>query len=112
MPKSGSDSPVVVLIEPERGQHDHTDVMSKAGFRAVSVPAHRASVKYVLGHRPNVVAAELAAANADQTWAFVRRFREDRAGRFIPCVVYGHGLQPDDIETAARAGALWLQLEP
>jgi hypothetical protein len=87
-------------------------MMSKAGFRVVSVPAHRASVRYELDQQPSVVAAELGAASAAQTWQFVRRFRQDGDARLIPCIVYGHGLKADDIETAARAGALWLQLEP
>jgi hypothetical protein len=27
-------------------------------------------------------------------------------------IVYGHGLNPEDIERAARGGAMWVQLEP
>jgi hypothetical protein len=30
----------------------------------------------------------------------------------IPIVIYGHQLRPQDIEDAARVGALWLHIEP
>jgi hypothetical protein len=32
--------------------------------------------------------------------------------RSPPVIVYGYGLSAEEIEHAARAGALWLQLEP
>ena len=41
----------------------------------------------------------------------VGRDMEHYGVRF-PCIVYGHSLDAHDIETAARAGALWLELAP
>jgi len=109
---AGSSSPLIVLVETENSEHHHAETASRAGFRVISVPVHEAKAGHVLDQAPNVVAVELSAANPDQTWEFVRRFRQHQAARLIPCIVYGHRLQTGDIETAARAGALWLQLEP
>lgn len=95
-----------MLIELEGTPHHHADTMSQAGFRVVSMSAHDAKVSDVLDHAPGVVAVELSAAGPAHTWEFVRRFRQQAVARLIPCIVYGHRLQNDDIETAARAGAL------
>lgn len=104
--------PLVVLLEAESTPHHHAETMSKAGFRVVSLVGPDAQVSEVLGHAPNVVAAELTDSSAAQIWEFVRSFRLQPPARFIPCIVYGQRLQAHDIETAARVGALWLQLEP
>jgi len=104
--------PLVVLIESDGSQHRHADMMSRAGFRVVSLPARDAKVSDVLDQRPRVVAAELSPANPTHTWEFVRGLRQDSNARAIPCIVYGHSLDAHDIETAARAGALWLELAP
>ena len=105
-------SPVAVLIELDGTQHQHGDALSRAGFRVVSIPTPDASVSHVLDHAPSVVAAELSPMHPEGTWEFIRQFRQHPQARLIPCIVYRHGLEPHDIETAARVGALWLQLEP
>ena len=105
-------SPVVMLIEPHHGLHDHAATLSTAGINVVRIAALNASVDAVLSHHPTVIAAELVPALSTPTWAFVRRFRERTAARFIPLIVYGDHLRLEDIEAAATAGALWLQLEP
>jgi hypothetical protein len=98
-----------VGLEPAPAQQEKA--LYRFEYKTCGIPAHQASVKYVLDQQPSVVAAELGAASAGQTWEFVRRFRQDGDARLVPCIVYGHRLQADDIETAAQAGALWLQLE-
>jgi CheY-like chemotaxis protein len=105
-------SPVVVLIEAEHGEHHHGEMLSRAGFGVVSIPTQKASVDLVLEHTPDIVAAELTPSHEASTLEFVRRFRERPETRLVPFVVYGHSLRAQDIEAAARAGALWLQLEP
>jgi CheY-like chemotaxis protein len=103
--------PLVLLIEPHAAQHRHADLLEKAGFRSVSVLAQNLDVGRVLEQRPAVIAAELDGA-ANVTLDLAKRLRQDRHTRFIPVVIYGHELRPQDIENAARAGALWLQIEP
>lgn len=105
-------SPLVVLIEPPHRRHHHADTLSRAGFQVVQVAAQDTGVESILGQRPSLVAAELVPTDSAPTWAFVRRFREDPATRFIPLIVFGDHLRLEDIEAAARSGALWLQLEP
>jgi hypothetical protein len=101
---SGSPSPVVVLVAQEGTQHQHADIMSKAGFRVVSIPVHEAKVRRVLDHAPSIVAAELSPADPAHRCELVRQFRRHPEARLIPCIVYGHRLRPADIETAARSG--------
>jgi hypothetical protein len=111
-PRAGSVSPLFVLIEQDGTEHHHAEIALRAGFRVVSVLAQEASAAHIVDQAPSVVGVELSSTNPGQTWEFVRRFRQISEARLIPCLIYGHHLQADDIETAARAGALWLQLEP
>lgn len=64
----------------------------------------------VIEQAPAVVAAELD-GDACTTLGLARRFRQNPDARLIPFIIYGHELRPRDIEEAARAGALWLQME-
>ena len=103
--------PLVLLIEPQAPQHRHADALAKAGFRPVSVLAENLDVGRVLEQRPAVIAAELD-GSANVTLDLAKRLRQDRHTRYTPVVIYGHELRAQDIENAARAGALWLQIEP
>lgn len=103
----------VLLVEPKgRRNQEHTKALVGAGFRVESVAPEEADTARVLEQRPAVVAAELDGAGALATLNLARRFRENSQARLIPFIIYGHELRPRDIENAARAGALWLQLEP
>jgi hypothetical protein len=106
-----SSSPVVVLIEPEGSQHRYGDSLSSAGFHVVHVRTSEANVARVLKPSPSVVAAELIQSHAIDILDFVRRFRENPEARLIPFILYGQSLARRDIEDAARAGAMWLQLD-
>ena len=105
--------PLVVLVEPTdaRNQH-HSESLARAGFRVSSVQTEDVEVARVLEQRPAVIAAELDGAGLVTTLSLAKRFRQNPEARLIPFVIYGHHLRPQDIEDAARAGALWLQLEP
>ena len=104
---------LVLIVEPkDAGNHSHTDFLVRAGFRVESVAPEEADIARVLERRPAVVAAELDGRGALPTLNLARRFRENPQARLIPFIIYGHQLRPQDIEEAARAGALWLQLEP
>ena len=107
-----ADRPLVVLIEPRPARRHHADTLSSAGFHVVRITAQNASVDRVLAQRPNLVAEELVTTHLGRTWTFVRLFRERWATRFIPLIVYGHHLRLADIDAAALAGALWLQVAP
>jgi CheY-like chemotaxis protein len=86
--------------------------LARAGFRVASVTTEQVDIPRILEQAPAVVAAELDPAGAAMTLELARRFRQNPQGRLIPFVIYGHELSARDIEDAARAGALWLQLEP
>lgn len=64
----------------------------------------------VLEQAPAVVAAELK-GDGSTTLSLARRFRQTPEARLIPFIIYGHELRARDIQEAARAGALWLQME-
>jgi CheY-like chemotaxis protein len=78
----------------------------------VSVSTEKVDVARILEQGPAIVAAELDGSGAGRTLNLARRFRQDLRARPIPFIIYGHQLRPQDIEDAARAGALWLQIEP
>jgi CheY-like chemotaxis protein len=109
---AGSSMPVFVLIAAEISRRHHADAAAKAGLRVMSVAAHEAKAARILEQAPTVVAVEFSAANPGQTWEFIRALRKLPDGGRIPCIVYGQCLSPDDIKSAAQAGALWLHVEP
>ena len=105
--------PLVLLVEPTDARNQqHSESLARAGFRVSSVQTEEVEVARVLEQRPAVIAADLDSAGLVMTRDLARRLRQDREARLIPFVIYGHHLHPQDIEDAARAGALWLQLEP
>lgn len=103
--------PLVVMIKSKDDHDEHADALSRSGFQVMSVPARDARVGSILDQEPSVIAIELRSTDTTNVFDLVRRFRESPKARLIPVIVYGHHLQADDIETAARAGAMWLQLE-
>ena len=104
---------LVLLIEPRGAQNErHADYLTRAGYRVSSVATDHVDIDQVLQQRPAVVAAELDHSGLVGTLNLAKRFRENSQARPIPFIIYGHALRPQDIENAARAGALWLQLEP
>src|SRR5215208_539009 len=107
-----ADQPLVLLVEPRGAQHTHSEKISHAGFRVTTVAAHEFDVPRVLAQSPAVIAAELDGAGSASTLSLARQFRQNPQGRPIPFIVFGHHLRNSDIEEIARAGALWLQLEP
>ena len=106
------DQPLVLLVEHKGGQHQHAELLSRAGFRVASVATEKFDIVGLLEQGPAVVAAELDGSGSATTLNLARRFRQDPRARPIPFIIYGHHLRSEDIEDAARAGALWLQLEP
>lgn len=106
-----ADHPLVLLVEPKAARHQHTEVLARAGFRVASIAAEEIDIARLLERGPAVVAAELDGAGAT-TLNLARRFRQSPQARLIPFIIYGHELRPRDIEDTARAGALWLHLEP
>jgi hypothetical protein len=104
---------LVLLIEPHATRNQrHAQSLMRAGYRVSSVAAEGIDIGHVLQRRPAVIAAELDHSGLVRTLNLAKRFRENPQARLIPFIIYGHQLRPRDIEDAARAGALWLQLEP
>jgi DNA-binding response OmpR family regulator len=106
-----TDQLLVLLIEPQAPRHRHAEALGKAGFRAVAVPAREADIARALDQHPAVIAAELDAP-ATTTLELAKRLRQNRNARLIPLVIYGHELRHEDVDDAARAGVLWLHVEP
>jgi DNA-binding NtrC family response regulator len=102
---------LIVLIEPKAARHQHADILDRAGFRVAAIAAEEFNLARVLEQGPAVVAAELDGAGS-ATLNLAKQFRQTAQARLIPFIIYGHQLRPQDIENAARTGALWLQLEP
>lgn len=92
--------------------HAYSEVLGRAGFRVATVAVQDVDMAQVLAQRPAVIATELDGSGSVSTLNLARRFRQTPEARLIPFIIYGHELSPRDIEDAARAGALWLQLEP
>jgi CheY-like chemotaxis protein len=106
-----ADQSLIVLIEPKAARHRHTDILARAGFRVTSIAAEEFDLTRLLKQSPAVVAAELDDAGS-ATLNLAKQFRQTPQAPLIPFIIYGHQFRPQDIENAARAGALWLQLEP
>ena len=107
-----ADEPLVLFVEPKGARHQHAQFVARAGFRVATLAVEEIDVDDVLAQSPAVIAAELDGSASRTTLDLARRFRQSRQARLIPFIIYGHELRPRDIEDAARAGALWLQLEP
>jgi len=104
---------LVLLVEPPGARTQrHADFLARAGYRVSSVAAENIDIAEVLQQRPAVIAAGLEHSGLVRTLNLAKRFRENPQARLIPFIIYGHELRPRDIEDAARAGALWLQIEP
>ena len=106
--------PVVLLVEPLGPNHHHADLLKRAGLGVVQLPPHEVNVRLLDAMRPNVIAVELNGSGDSAALDLARGLREDAPPHSmpVPVIVYGHTLSPEDIERAARGGALWLQLEP
>ena len=113
-PPTDRDTQLLVLLVVPRGvrNQQQAETLARAGYRVSSVAAEDLDIADVLQKRPAVVAAELDHSGSVWTLNLAKRFRENSDGLLIPFIIYGHQLRPRDIENAARAGALWLQVEP
>jgi len=104
--------PVVFQISPQTDTrvHDHAAMLASAGFHVITHTHDQSSVKEVLRLGPRIVLAELAEGERETMFDLVRQLKA--TARHIPVIVYGVGLTAGEIEATARAGAMWLQLEP
>jgi hypothetical protein len=106
--------PVVLLVEPSEPKHKHAELLMRAGLRVVQLPPHEVNSRLLDEVKPAIIAAELDGSQQSDALDLASRLSEDARPRSmpIPVIVYGHGLRAEDIEAAARGGAMWLQLEP
>jgi len=104
-------APLVLLIEPSNPIHQHAQHLAGAGFVVATLPLEEVMSGFV-AVQPAVIAVELDPERPEDVFKLAWRLRADQPMRAIPVIVYGHGLSADDIERAARGGAMWLQLEP
>jgi DNA-binding response OmpR family regulator len=112
--ESPSGPPVVLLVEPSDPKHHHAEMLTRAGFRVVQLPPHEVTTLRTQDVKPAIVAVELDGSGSSDALDLAPRLRREARPRTIPIpvIVYGHGLSAADIERAAMAGAMWLQLEP
>jgi DNA-binding NarL/FixJ family response regulator len=106
--------PVVLLVEPTDPKHRHAEMLTRAGLRVVRLPPHEVNSQLLDDVKPAIIAAELDGSQQSDALDLASRVREDAPPHStpVPVIVYGHGLKAEDIERAARGGAMWLQLEP
>jgi hypothetical protein len=109
-----SGQPIVLVIVPtiQSDAHDHTQTLTQAGFRVVPFTHEQASAPGVLRLGPRIIVAELADGESRAMFDLLRLFKTHPLVRHIPVIVYGVALTAAEIETIARVGAMWLQLEP
>ena len=71
--------PLVLLVQPVGAVHDHTALLTRAGFHVQASPDERISEQDVLGIAPDLIAVELEAARSSATLDLARRLRADPA---------------------------------
>jgi hypothetical protein len=105
--------PVVLLVEPADPAHHHAELLTRAGLRVVHLPPHEVTSSLLEEVNPAIIAAELDGSQQRDALDLALRLREEARPRStpVPVIVYGQGLSAEDIERAARGGAMWLQLE-
>ena len=117
-------APAVLLVESSSPEHHHAELLRRAGLHVVSLPPEQVTSHRIQALNPAIIAVELNESRPSDALDLApllhgdARSRSDsnhgraERRRYIPVIVYGHGLSAPDIETAARSGAMWLQLEP
>ena len=107
-------APVLLLAEASAPKHQHAELLMRAGLHVVRLPPHEINSRLLEKLQPAVIAAELDDQRRRDVLDLAARLRESTGPRSerVPVIVYGHGLSSEDIEAAARGGAMWLQLEP
>ena len=113
--------PLVLLVEPSDYQHNHAELLTRAGFRVVRLPTAEITAQLIQEVNPAIVAAELNGSGSSDALDLAPRLRRATSvspprsyssALSVPVIVSGHSLSAPDIERAARGGAMWLQLEP
>jgi hypothetical protein len=107
-----TDSPLVLLLGADAAERHHADTLLTLGFRVVSLSWSATDVESMIGYSPSLVAIEMLPVHVARTLALAKAFRESPLTRRTPIMIYGPHLRTRDIEGAARAGMLWLQLTP
>jgi hypothetical protein len=116
-------APAVLLVESSSPEHHHAELLRRAGLHVMRLPLEQATSHRIQELNPAIIAVEFDGSRPSDALDLVPRLHGDarsdptrttgeRAARYIPVIVYGHGLSAPDIESAARGGAMWLQLEP
>jgi DNA-binding response OmpR family regulator len=110
--QSAVSPPVVLLVEPFEPKHKHAELLTRAGLRVVQLPPHEVNSRLLEDVNPVIIAAEVDGSHQSDALDLAPRLRADARLAPVPVIVYGHHLNSEDIERAARGGAMWLQLEP
>ena len=108
---SDTSSPLVLLVVSSDIKHRHAAILAADGFRVATQTEPESTVRAIMKMEPSIIVAELDSAS-DVTLVLVRTLHQHALARYIPMIVYGFGLTPEQIESTARSGAMWLQLEP
>jgi hypothetical protein len=109
-----SSAPLVLLAESAHADHHHDEMLTRAGFRVVTLPIREVTPTLIRDVKPAIVAIEFDGEQPTDALDLAPRLRANGRPRAIPIpvIVYGFGLSAPDIERVATGGAMWLQLEP
>ena len=109
-----SSAPLVLLAESAHAEHHHGEMLTRAGFRVVTLPVREVMPPLIRDVKPAIIAIEFDGSQPSDALDLAPRLRADPRPRAIPIpvIVYGYGLSAPDIERAATGGAMWVQLEP
>ena len=101
--------PLVLLVQASDARR-HQDMLRKAGFRVHP----SAGVTHIHGEavrvNPALIAIELSVGPFVDVFQYAGGLRAHPSARDIPVILYADRLEAQDIESAARARLLWVQI--
>jgi PleD family two-component response regulator len=101
--------PLVLLVQASDARR-HQDMLRQAGFRVHASADVTHAQGDVLTIKPALIAIELAAGRSVNAFRCAGELRAQPGARDIPVILYADRLEAQDIESAARARLLWVQI--
>ena len=102
-------APMILLVQAIE-TNTRPEMLRLAGFRVHGSSDVTQLGRDVLTIKPAMIAIELAASQSIDVVQCASEIRMHAHARDIPIIVYADRLRPDDIENAARARLLWVQI--
>lgn len=102
-------APMILLVQAIE-TNKRPEMLRLAGFRVHGSCDITELGRDVLAIKPAMIAIELPASQSLDVFQCASDIRMQAHARDIPIIVYADRLRPDDIENAARARLLWVQI--